>query len=82
MDPEELVKHNEHEEEWGGYFVIKGLERLIRMIVLLRRNYLIGLKRSTWKKRGKFFSDIGVQIRTVKSDQTATVTLYIFFANT
>lgn len=73
MSPKELVEHGEHEQEWGGYFVVKGHERLIRMLIMTRRNFPIGVKRSTWKARGALFSDLGVMIRCVKEDQTSTV---------
>ncbi|XP_067211558.1 DNA-directed RNA polymerase I subunit RPA2 isoform X2 [Linepithema humile] len=72
MSPEELVTHGEHEQEWGGYFVIKGLERLVRMLVMTRRNYPIAIKRSTWKTRGTQFSDLGISLRSVRDDNTAT----------
>ncbi|KAF5283619.1 hypothetical protein FQR65_LT13825 [Abscondita terminalis] len=71
MSPIELVGRNEHEQEWGGYFIIKGHERLIRMLLMTRRNYPIAIRRSGWKGRGSLFSDLGVQIRCVKNDQTA-----------
>lgn len=73
MSPSELVKHNEHEQEWGGYFIIKGHERLVRMLIMTRRNYPLAIKRSSWKTRGALFSEYGVQIRCVTNDQTATV---------
>ncbi|CAH0385289.1 unnamed protein product [Bemisia tabaci] len=71
LKPAELIERNEHACEWGGYFIVGGNERLIRMLIQTRRNYPIALKRSTWKDRGTLFSDIGVQMRCVKQDQTA-----------
>ena len=73
MNPKELVKHGEHEDEWGGYFIVKGHERLVRMLLMTRRNYPIAIRRGGWKMRGSLFSDCGVTIRCVKEDQTATV---------
>lgn len=73
MNPKLLVEHGEHEQEWGGYFIIKGLERLIRMLLMTRRNYPIAIKRSGWKGRGIQFSDLGILLRTVRDDNTATV---------
>lgn len=73
MTPKHLVEHGEHEQEWGGYFVIKGHEKLVRMLLMTRRNYPIAIKRSGWKQRGSLFSDYGISIRCVKNDQTATV---------
>ncbi|CAH1963354.1 unnamed protein product [Acanthoscelides obtectus] len=72
LSPKELVLRGEHEQEWGGYFVIKGHEKLIRMLLMTRRNYPVAIKRNTWKQRGALFSEYGVSIRCVKEDQTAT----------
>ncbi|XP_076280843.1 RNA polymerase I subunit Rpl135 [Lasioglossum baleicum] len=72
MSPKELVSHGEHEQEWGGYFIIKGLERLIRMLLMTRRNYPIAIRRSGWKARGVQFSDLGLLLRSVRDDNTAT----------
>lgn len=73
MTPAELVSHGEHEQEWGGYFIIKGHERLIRMLLMTRRNYPIAVKRPSWKSRGNLFSEFGIMIRCVMEDQTSTV---------
>ncbi|EFN88780.1 DNA-directed RNA polymerase I subunit RPA2 [Harpegnathos saltator] len=72
MNPKQLVEHGEHEQEWGGYFIIKGLERIVRMLLMTRRNYPIAMKRSGWKSRGIQFSDLGILLRTVRDDNTAT----------
>lgn len=72
FNPENLVKHGEHEQEWGGYFIVKGHERLIRMLLLQRANYPIALKRPNWKGRGTSFSDLGISIKCVKQDYTST----------
>ncbi|XP_011868721.1 PREDICTED: DNA-directed RNA polymerase I subunit RPA2 [Vollenhovia emeryi] len=68
MSPKELVAHGEHEDEWGGYFIIKGLERLVRMLIMTRRNYPIAVKRPTWKGRGEQFSEFGILLRSVRED--------------
>lgn len=81
LSPKELVQHKEHEEEWGGYFIISGHERLVRMLIMPRRNYPVAIKRNTWKGRGQFFSDYGVQIRCVAEDQTSTVRKSVFCVN-
>ncbi|XP_064213291.1 DNA-directed RNA polymerase I subunit RPA2 [Tribolium castaneum] len=78
MSPAELVKHGEHEQEWGGYFVVKGHERLVRMLLMTRRNYPIAIKRSGWKARGSIFSDCGISMRCVREDQTATTNVLHF----
>ncbi|XP_045539840.1 DNA-directed RNA polymerase I subunit RPA2 [Papilio machaon] len=81
MSPEELVQHNEHADEWGGYFVIKGHERLARMLLVTRRNYPVAIKRSGWRMRGNLFSDYGVLVRCVTADQTSTNNVLHFLQN-
>ncbi|XP_047106984.1 DNA-directed RNA polymerase I subunit RPA2 isoform X1 [Schistocerca piceifrons] len=72
LSPKELISRGEHAEEWGGYFVVKGHERLIRMLLMTRRNYPLTVARTGWKQRGVQFSDLGVMIRCVADDETAT----------
>jgi DNA-directed RNA polymerase I subunit RPA2 len=38
----EMVKNKEDIHDFGGYFIINGIEKLIRMLVIPRRNYPIG----------------------------------------
>ena len=71
MSPKDLVGRGEHEQEWGGYFIVKGLERIIRMLLMTRRNYPIAIRRSGWKARGIQFSDLGLLLRSVRDDNTA-----------
>ena len=43
LSPAELVRRGEHEQEWGGYFIVGGHERLIRMLQTTRRNYPVAM---------------------------------------
>lgn len=72
MTPAELVKKGEHEQEWGGYFIVGGHERLIRMLQTTRRNYPVAMCRGSWKNRGKNFSDKGILLECGKRDLTTT----------
>ena len=72
LTPAQLVARGEHEQEWGGYFIIGGHERLLRMLQTTRRNYPIAMKRPSWKNRGKNFSDLGVMLECGKRDLTTT----------
>ncbi|KAI8125983.1 DNA-directed RNA polymerase I subunit RPA2 [Lucilia cuprina] len=69
--PEQMVKHGEHDSEWGGIFIVKGNEKIIRMLLMSRRNYPIAIKRSSWKDRGANFSELGIMIRSVREDETS-----------
>ena len=72
LSPRELVKKGEHEQEFGGYFICGGHERLLRMLQTTRRNYPVAMKRGGWKKRGQNFSELGVLLECGKRDLTTT----------
>jgi DNA-directed RNA polymerase I subunit RPA2 len=44
LTPKELVGKGEEQHDLGGYFVIKGNEKLLRLLILPRRNYVRLLK--------------------------------------
>ena len=69
--PAELVLHKEETEELGGYFIANGVEKLIRMLIVPRRNYPMALIRGSFVNRGKEYSKFGMQIRSVRPDQTS-----------
>ena len=70
LSPKELVDHREETEELGGYFIVNGNEKLIRMLVVNRRNFPGAVIRSSFQKRGPLFTKYAVQIRSVRPDQT------------
>ena len=75
------MEKGEHEQEWGGYFVVKGHERILRMLTATRKNYPMTEARETWKRRGKLFTDMGVIIRCVKEDLTSTNNVLHYLQN-
>ena len=79
--PKEMVEQGEHEQEWGGYFVVKGHEKILRMISAIRKNYPLTVKRESWKRRGKLFTDMGVFIRCVKEDMSSTNNVLHYLQN-
>ena len=81
LSPADLISRGEQETEWGGFFIIGGHERLIRMLQTARRNYPIAMQRPSWKNRGKNFSDLGVSIDCSKPDLT-TVKNVVHFVST
>ncbi|CAL1265847.1 unnamed protein product [Larinioides sclopetarius] len=70
LTPKQLVKVGEEENEFGGYFIINGLEKVIRLLIAQRRNYPIAMQRNSWKKRGDLFTEFGVAVRSVRKDQS------------
>jgi DNA-directed RNA polymerase I subunit RPA2 len=71
MSSADLVKHHEEPEEFGGYFIVNGNERLIRFLILPRRNHVIALMRPSFANRGPSYTQYAVQIRGVRRDQTS-----------
>jgi DNA-directed RNA polymerase I subunit RPA2 len=77
MSPKELIKHREEGEELGGYFIINGIERIIRLLIVQRRNHVLALVRPSFTKRGPFYTHFGASIRCVRDDQSSqTITLH------
>ena len=68
--PAELVEYKEESEELGGYFIVNGIEKLIRMLIVSRRNYPMAIIRGSFVKRGQAYTKFGMQIRSVRPDQT------------
>ncbi|CAD6205427.1 unnamed protein product [Miscanthus lutarioriparius] len=76
-DPHKLVFHGEEATEMGGYFICGGMERLVRILILQKRNYPMGLVRSSFLKRGAGYTDKAVVIRCVQRDQSSvSIKLY------
>lgn len=76
-DSDKLIYHGEEATEMGGYFICGGMERLIRILILQKRNYPMGMVRGSFLKRGAGYTDKAVVIRCVKQDQSSvTVKLY------
>ncbi|ETN39513.1 uncharacterized protein HMPREF1541_05739 [Cyphellophora europaea CBS 101466] len=69
--PADMVTHREDSEELGGYFVINGNEKLIRLLIMPKRNYPMALSRGAFTNRGPTYSKFAVSIRSVRPDQTA-----------
>eukprot|EP00049_Salpingoeca_infusionum_P002414 m.56554 g.56554 ORF g.56554 m.56554 type:complete len:1175 (+) comp11566_c0_seq6:1231-4755(+) len=69
--PKQLVEAKEETMELGGYFVINGIEKIIRMLIMPRRNHPMCLVRPSFTKRGPGYTEFGVQIRCVRPDQTS-----------
>lgn len=77
LNEEELVKRKEDMAEFGGYFIINGNERLIRMLIMTKRNYPVSFSRGTFTNRGKLFTPYAVQMRCVRDDLfSQTLTLH------
>lgn len=71
MTPDDLVKAKEESEELGGYFIVNGIEKIIRMLLVNRRNYPMAIQRGAFTNRGPGYTNYGIVIRCVRPDQTS-----------
>jgi DNA-directed RNA polymerase I subunit RPA2 len=76
----QLVELKEEANEVGGYFVMNGIERVIRLLQVPCRNYASAIERSSYKNRGPAYSDKGVAMRCVRRDQSS-VTMTLHYLN-
>ncbi|KAL5487694.1 hypothetical protein ACEPAI_5802 [Sanghuangporus weigelae] len=81
LSSSELVKRHEEPEEFGGYFIINGNERLIRYLIVPRRHHVTSLIRPSFQKRGPSYTPYAVQIRCVRPDQTAVTNTLHYLSN-
>lgn len=71
LSPHDLVQRKEESDEVGGYFIVNGIEKLIRMLIVQRRNHPMAIIRPSFANRGASYSKFGIQIRSVRPDQTS-----------
>ena len=55
----------------GGYFIINGNERAIRLLIAPRRDHLMGIIRPSFKNRGPEFGPHAVLVRCARPDGTS-----------
>nr|XP_060610452.1 DNA-directed RNA polymerase I subunit RPA2-like [Anolis sagrei ordinatus] len=71
LSPKELIKHHEEQEEMGGYFIINGIEKVMRLIIMPRRNFPLAVIKPKWKSRGHGYTEYGISMRCVREEHTA-----------
>lgn len=73
----ESLKQGEDFHELGGYFIINGVEKLIRLLIMQKQNYPIAIFRPAFTNRGSLYTPLAVIIRCVRDDLfTQSVTLH------
>ena len=59
----QLVGLREEGTEFGGYFIVNGIERVVRMLIQPRRHYILASRRSAYRKRGNSYTDAATVLR-------------------
>lgn len=73
MSAKQLVAAKEDANEMGGYFIINGIEKVIRLMITGRRNHPMAMSRPGFESRGPKFTKYGVLCRSVRPDQTSSI---------
>ncbi|KAK2634349.1 hypothetical protein Ddye_029141 [Dipteronia dyeriana] len=75
--PQKLKSFKEEAAEMGGYFILNGLERVFRSVILPKQNYPMSMVRNSFRDRREGYTDKAVVIRCVRKDQSSvSVKLY------
>ncbi|KAI0392388.1 hypothetical protein F5Y17DRAFT_361243 [Xylariaceae sp. FL0594] len=69
--PAQLVARKEESEELGGYFIVNGIEKIIRLLLLNRRNFPLAINRPSFTNRGPAYTPYGIILRSVRPDETS-----------
>ncbi|KAK3329036.1 hypothetical protein B0H66DRAFT_11117 [Apodospora peruviana] len=69
--PALLVARKEESEELGGYFIVNGIEKIIRLLLVNRRNFPLAIVRPSFTNRGAAYTPYGIIVRSVRPDETS-----------
>mmetsp|Transcript_21701 Transcript_21701/g.71780 ORF Transcript_21701/g.71780 Transcript_21701/m.71780 type:complete len:941 (-) Transcript_21701:824-3646(-) len=77
LNQKSLICSREEDAELGGYFIVNGLEKVIRLLQVPMRNMPLAIKRLAYRNRGAYFTEYAIMMRCARKDQsTCTVTLH------
>ena len=77
MTPTQLVSRKEDPDERGGYFVVNGNEKVIRLLIQPKTNLIMAVTRSAFQNRGPLYSKYATQMRCMREDLTTqTISLH------
>lgn len=69
--PALLVQRKEESEELGGYFIVNGNEKIIRLLLMNKRNFPLAINRPSFTNRGQAYTPYGIIMRSVRPDETS-----------
>lgn len=77
MNPTQLVSRKEDPDERGGYFVINGNEKVVRLLIQPKTNHILAVTRGAFQNRGPLYSKYATQMRCMREDLTTqTISLH------
>lgn len=77
IDYSELAAEKEDTNEVGGYFIVNGNEKVIRMLIYPRPNHPVAITRGSWVNKGPHYTKYGISMRCMRDDSTTqSITLH------
>lgn len=58
-----MIKQGEDADEPGGYFIIKGNEKMLRQLIVPRSNYPIAFKSDSNSQKNVLFTEYSIFMR-------------------
>lgn len=65
------MQRKEESEELGGYFIVNGNEKIIRLLLMNKRNFPLAINRPSFTNRGQAYTPYGIILRSVRPDETS-----------
>ncbi|KAK8887183.1 DNA-directed RNA polymerase I subunit RPA2 [Tritrichomonas musculus] len=81
LSPSDKTAHLEEETESGGYFVAGGYDKLLRLLILNRQNYVFAIKRESFLGRGNNFTSFATSLRSMAPDCSSVTTNVHYLSN-
>ncbi|KAK1938441.1 putative DNA-directed RNA polymerase, beta subunit [Babesia divergens] len=78
LSPKEMAEQGEDVDEIGGYFVIRGNERLVRQLIVLRSNYPLAIKSENNRSKHVLFTDYSIMMRSQCCDDGCSVSNILY----
>ena len=72
------MARKEESEELGGYFIVNGIEKIIRLLLVNRRNFPLAIVRPSFVNRGPSYTPYGIIMRSVRPDETSQTNVLHF----
>lgn len=65
------MQRKEESEELGGYFIVNGNEKIIRLLMMNKRNFPLAINRPSFTNRGHSYTPYGIIVRSLRPDETS-----------
>lgn len=79
MGENEHLRAREDKNEIGGYFIVNGQEKVVRFMIIQKRNHIFAQNKVSYLKKGKNLTEHSVVMRCVGRDEVASM-MFVHYA--